>query len=85
MDVVASMLAVNQNCEVPFKQYMEQSGCDEQVACIIYDTFMIFAQKVATELNLPGISVRTSAAATLFAYSVVSRHDQQGFVHVLGN
>lgn len=85
VDIVSPILALNRNCKVPLRKYMDKLlDQDERVACVVYDTFMHFAQKVASELNLLGMSVRTSAAATLFAFSIIPRDDQPGFVHLHG-
>ncbi|XP_065621461.1 UDP-glycosyltransferase 76E1-like [Quercus suber] len=71
---MATITALNSNCEAPFQQYMEEmmkvEDPHDRVAGVVYDGFMHFAQVVANNLKLPGINVRTSAAATLLLFAV---------------
>ena len=71
---MAALLALNSNREAPFQQYMEEmmkvEDPHDRVAGVVYDGFMHFAQAVANNLKLPGINVRTSAAATLLLFAV---------------
>ena len=71
---MAALLALNGNLEAPFQQYMEEmmkvEDPHDQVAGVVYDGLMHFAQVVANNLKLPGINVRTSAAATLLLFAV---------------
>ena len=73
---MAALLALNSNREAPFQQYMEEmmkvEDPHDRVAGVVYDGFMHFAQAVANNLKLPGINVRTSAAATLLLFAVFS-------------
>lgn len=43
----------------------ENEGKRGKIRCIIYDVFMYFAQSVADQFKIPGISLRTSCAATI--------------------
>ncbi|XP_007016264.2 PREDICTED: UDP-glucose iridoid glucosyltransferase [Theobroma cacao] len=71
-DIASLMLSLNKNCAAPFQQCMKkilhQKDSHDHAAGILYDTLMYCAQTVADDLKLPGISVRTSAAATLLLY-----------------
>lgn len=87
-DFTAPVLALNRNCEAPFRQLLEEMKssmeADQLLAGVVYDGFMHFAQKVAGQLNVPGVSVRTSAAITLLAFSVVRSADHQGYISFQG-
>ncbi|GAV75063.1 UDPGT domain-containing protein, partial [Cephalotus follicularis] len=61
-----------------FRQIMQKEEEDDRITCIIYDSLMYFAQDVADSFKLPGISVRTSAAAMLLVMAVFRRPDEQG-------
>lgn len=83
-DFHSTMLAIHRNCQEPLRQFiqqtLEQKDPKDQVACIIYDAVMHFAQKVASQLNLPSINVRTSAAASMLAFAAFPRANEQGYV-----
>jgi hypothetical protein len=87
-DLAATISAINRNCEAPFQRYMEQileaEDPPDRVAGVIFDGFMHFAQRVANHLKLPGISVRTSAAASLFAFAVFRHPDGHGYIPFQG-
>ncbi|XWS53066.1 hypothetical protein CRYUN_Cryun11dG0125800 [Craigia yunnanensis] len=82
-DIPSLLLTVNKNCLAPFQQCMNQilheRDSNDYVAGILYDTLSYFAQSVADDLSLPGISVRTSAAATMLAFAVFPHPDGQGY------
>ncbi|GLU02288.1 hypothetical protein SLE2022_195420 [Rubroshorea leprosula] len=77
-------LALNRNCAAPFQNCMEQILLEkdpgENIAGIIYDTLMYFAQSVADHFKVLGISARTSAAATILAFSVFPRLHGEGYI-----
>ncbi|KAF3956640.1 hypothetical protein CMV_018252 [Castanea mollissima] len=82
---MAAISALNSNCEAPFQQYMEEmmkvEDPHDRVAGVVYDGFMHFAQAVANNLKLPGINVRTSAAATLLLFAVFpDAHRERGYI-----
>ncbi|XP_050244749.1 UDP-glucose iridoid glucosyltransferase-like [Quercus robur] len=82
---MAAISALNSNCEAPFQQYMEEmmkvEDPHDQVAGVVYEGFMHFAQAVANNLKLPGINVRTSAAATLLLFAVFpDAHHEKGYI-----
>jgi hypothetical protein len=87
-DFGAIISAINRSCEAPFQRYMEQilEGEDrhDRVAGVIYDGFMHFAQRVANHLKIPRITVRTSAAASLFAFAVSRHPDGHGYLPFQG-
>jgi hypothetical protein len=84
-DLAATISAINGSCEAPFQRYMEEAeDPDDRVAGVIYDGFMHFAQRVANHLKIPGISVRTSAAASLFAFAVFRHPDGHGYISFQG-
>ncbi|XWS28760.1 hypothetical protein CRYUN_Cryun25bG0098900 [Craigia yunnanensis] len=78
-DIANLMLSLNKNCAAPFQECMKkilhQKDSHEHISCILYDSLMYCAQTVADDLMLPGISVRTSAAATLLLYPVFPHLD----------
>ncbi|XVF05417.1 hypothetical protein REPUB_Repub05bG0170100 [Reevesia pubescens] len=83
-DFTTLLLTLNRNCLAPFQQYMnqillEKDSINDHVAGIIYDTLSYFAQSVADDLRLPGISVRTSAAASMLVFAVVPNPDGKGY------
>ncbi|XP_057994410.1 UDP-glycosyltransferase 76C3-like [Hevea brasiliensis] len=80
--------ALNKNCQVPFelcmKKMLEKEDSDDRISCIVYDGLMHFAQTVANNLKLRGISVRTTAAAAIFTNTVFPHPHQQGNISLLG-
>ncbi|TXG74212.1 hypothetical protein EZV62_002791 [Acer yangbiense] len=86
-DIISIVSALNKNCEAPFKQCIEQllkeDDHHDQISCIVYDGLMFFAQSVADHFKLPGISVRTSPAATILVYEVFPRLHEQGYISLL--
>lgn len=87
-DFATTFLAFNKNCEASFQQYMEKllevENPQDRVACVVYDGLMHFAQVVADRVKLPGISLRTSAAATLLAFAVFPHPQEQGYISFQG-
>ncbi|XP_030537372.1 UDP-glucose iridoid glucosyltransferase-like [Rhodamnia argentea] len=83
-DFHSTMIAIHRNCQEPLRRFilqtLEQNNPQGQVACIVYDAVMHFAQKVASQLNLPSINVRTSAAASMLAFAAFPRADEQGYI-----
>ncbi|XP_059429524.1 UDP-glycosyltransferase 76B1-like isoform X2 [Corylus avellana] len=86
-DIGATISAINRSCEAPFQRCLEQileaEDPHDRVAAVIYDGFMHFAQRVANHLKLTGISMRTIAAATLFAFAVSRHPDGHGYIPFL--
>ncbi|GAB4860069.1 hypothetical protein Ancab_011546 [Ancistrocladus abbreviatus] len=76
--LVASIPSFNNSCREPFQQSIQALMKEENggIICIIYDLLMYFAQSIADDLNLPSISLRTSAAITLFAFAFPQSLDQ---------
>ncbi|KZV24562.1 hypothetical protein F511_37526 [Dorcoceras hygrometricum] len=56
------ILAMNENCEVSFQDRMAQMLQKEEVGCVIHDSIMKFADKVANDLSIPSIVLGTSNA-----------------------
>ncbi|GLT37685.1 hypothetical protein SLA2020_119890 [Shorea laevis] len=82
-DFIGVALTLNRNRAAPLQNCVEQmflQNPDENIVGIIYDTVMFFAQSVADHLKVPGISVRTSAAATILAFSVFPSPHGEGYV-----
>ncbi|KAM7527719.1 hypothetical protein LguiB_031129 [Lonicera macranthoides] len=84
-NLIALGESINANCEAPFKksmaQMMEQpKEAYNQVACIIYDTLMHFAESVANHMNLPSIIFLTVSASAVFAYDSIPRLHAEGFI-----
>lgn len=79
--------ALNKNCEGPLTECIQQmlkaEDPQDQLSCIVYDSVMHFSQSVADHLKLPGISVRTGPAATMLAFAVCPRLDEQGYISFL--
>ncbi|CAK9147440.1 unnamed protein product [Ilex paraguariensis] len=77
-----SLLAINNNCKAPLQENLAQmvgkKAPNEQVSCIIYDSFMYFSKAVASHLNLPSILFRTSCALNLLAYHSILRLHAEG-------
>ncbi|KAJ0084012.1 hypothetical protein Patl1_31223 [Pistacia atlantica] len=86
-DLFGAISALNKNCEEPLKECIQKmlkaEDTHDRISCIIYDGLMYFAQSVADHLKLPGMSVRTSAAATVLAFAVFRRGDEQGYISFL--
>ncbi|XP_073142382.1 UDP-glucose iridoid glucosyltransferase-like [Henckelia pumila] len=53
---------MNTNCEAPFRDHMEQMLQKDEVGCVIHDSVMKFADKVANDLRIPNIVLATSNA-----------------------
>ncbi|XVF19960.1 hypothetical protein REPUB_Repub11eG0156400 [Reevesia pubescens] len=81
-DFMSLVLALNKNCATPFKKCLKQMLDEkllhphERIAGIIYDGLMYFAQTVADDLGLPGISMRPTAAAMLL-FAVIPQSEQE--------
>ncbi|KAM7527721.1 hypothetical protein LguiB_031131 [Lonicera macranthoides] len=89
-NLIALGASINANCEAPFKksmaQMMEQpKEAYNQVACIIYDTLMHFAESAANHMNLPSIILRTASASAVLAYDSIPRLHAEGFIPLQGN
>ncbi|KAL0460559.1 UNVERIFIED_CONTAM: UDP-glycosyltransferase 76E1 [Sesamum latifolium] len=53
------------------KMLAEEEVCGQLVACIVYDSFMKFADAVANRLKLPSIVLRTTTAAYMHSHNVM--------------
>ncbi|KAH9661679.1 UDP-glycosyltransferase 76B1 [Citrus sinensis] len=86
-DIFGIVSALNKNCEGPLTECIQQmlkaEDPQDRLSCIVYDSVMHFSQSVADHLKLPGISVRTGPAATMFAFAVCPRLDEQGYISFL--
>ncbi|GAV78329.1 LOW QUALITY PROTEIN: UDPGT domain-containing protein, partial [Cephalotus follicularis] len=84
VNFIGMLSTLNKNCVTSFEQcvnqMMQKEEEDDRITCIIYDSLMYFAQDVADSFKLPGISVRTSVAATLMVMAVFRRPDEQGYI-----
>ena len=87
-DILGIVSALNKNCERPLTECIQQmlkaEDPQDRLSCIVYDSVMHFSQSVADHLKLPGISVRTSPAATMLAFAVFPRLDEQGYISFIG-
>lgn len=76
-------LILNKNSAIPLQNIIEDmclKNPNEKLSGIIYDTIMYCAQSVADHFNVPGISLRTSAAAATLAYSIFPSTDGTGYI-----
>ncbi|XVF05421.1 hypothetical protein REPUB_Repub05bG0170600 [Reevesia pubescens] len=82
-DVANLMMSLNKNCAAPsqecMKKILHQKHSHDHIAGILYDSLMFCAQTVADDLRLPGITLRTSAAATLLLYPLFPQLDGKDF------
>ena len=87
-DLFGIVSALNKNCEGPLTECIQEmlkaEDPHDRISCIVYDSTMCFSQSVADHLKLPGISVRTSPAATMLAFAVFPRLHEQGYISFLG-
>ena len=62
------IIKLNKECEISFKKCLGQFLLQQQeeIACVIYDEFMYFAEAAAKEFNLPKVIFSTENA-TAFA------------------
>ncbi|GLU11515.1 hypothetical protein SLE2022_282540 [Rubroshorea leprosula] len=82
-DLEGIALTLNRNCAAPLLNFVEQmllQNPDENIVGIIYDTAVFFAQSVADHLKVPGIAVRTSAAARILAFPVFPSPHGEGYI-----
>ncbi|GLU11514.1 hypothetical protein SLE2022_282530 [Rubroshorea leprosula] len=82
-DLEGIAVTLNRNCAAPLLNSVEQmllQNPDENIVGIIYDTAAFFAQSVADHLKVPGIGVRTSAAATILAFPVFPSPHGDGYI-----
>ncbi|KAK4441095.1 UDP-glucose iridoid glucosyltransferase [Sesamum alatum] len=71
-NLVNAISVINTNCEAPFEEHMVQMVAEEeQVACIIYDSIVKFAEVVADRLKLPSIVLRNINAAYMHSHLVI--------------
>ncbi|KAJ9146731.1 hypothetical protein P3X46_028962 [Hevea brasiliensis] len=74
-DLLGDIKVLNKICQLPFElcmnKMLEKEDRDNPISCVIYDVLMHCAQTVANRLKLPGIALRTSAAATILSYFAV--------------
>ncbi|KAI3461549.1 hypothetical protein Pfo_018212 [Paulownia fortunei] len=72
LEIVA---AINTNCQEPLENFivklLEQQDLHGQIACIIYDSLMHFAEAVAHHLKLPSIFFRATTAVYMQSYYAV--------------
>ena len=82
-DVIGFITDLNTGCKSLFTEWlgqiMDQKEPGNQVACIIYDTLMYFAEAVASDMKIPSIVLRTSSASYLLAYHAIPRLKEEGF------
>lgn len=89
-DVAATLSALNNDSEQPFRRCMEDmvaatvDEANDRVACIVYDGMMYFAQGVADHLKLPAIFVRTGAAITLITFASLPHPQHHGSMSLQG-
>lgn len=82
-DVVALVLAIDNNCKQIFERSVEQlmeekKLVDEMISCIICDEHMSFAHDAADILKLPSIILRTTSAATSLARPALVKIKEEG-------
>ncbi|KAI3423696.1 uncharacterized protein J3R85_010910 [Psidium guajava] len=81
---VSLVLKLNVNCKTSFQKSLtslrERTDRQDEIACIIYDGLMYFAEEVARELKIPCITFRTCSAATTSTYSEYPRLQEEGYI-----
>ncbi|XP_030537374.1 UDP-glycosyltransferase 76E1-like [Rhodamnia argentea] len=81
---VSLVLKLNVNCKTSFQESLtrlrERTDWQEDIACIIYDGLMYFAEEVARELKIPCIIFRTCSAATSSLYNEYPQLQEEGFI-----
>ncbi|XP_030464349.2 UDP-glycosyltransferase 76E1-like [Syzygium oleosum] len=84
---ISTILKLNFNCKTSFQQSLtrlrEQTDCQDEIACIIYDSLMYFAEEVARELKVPCIIFRACSAANTLTYNEYPRLQEEGFIPLL--
>lgn len=85
-DLISLVLNINHNCKESLNQLIQQEDPHrKEIACIISDELMYFAEAVAANLKLPSIILRTTSAATALAWSAVLELKAQGLIPFQGN
>ncbi|XP_015873847.3 UDP-glucose iridoid glucosyltransferase [Ziziphus jujuba] len=80
-DLISLVLNINHNCKESLNQLIQQEDPHrKEIACIISDELMYFAEAVAANLKLPSIVLRTTSAATALAWSAVLELKAQGLI-----
>lgn len=83
-DFVSQILKLNVNCKASFHESLtrlrERTDRQDEIACIIYDGLMYFAEEVARELKIPCIVFRTCSAANTSTYNQYNRLQEEGFI-----
>jgi len=78
------VLQLNAKCKARFREclaeVMRQQGSDDEIACIIYDEFMFFAEEMPKDLNLPSIILRTSSASNFLARTALIQLKAEGHI-----
>ncbi|KAG2311979.1 hypothetical protein Bca52824_023536 [Brassica carinata] len=66
---------LNKECQVSFKDCLGQLLVQqrEEIACVIYDEFMYFAEAAAKEFNLPNVIFSTTSATAFVCRSVFDK------------
>lgn len=81
---VSLVLKLNVNCKTSFQESLtrlrERTDHQDEIACIIYDGLMYFAEEVARELKIPCIIFRTCSATTTSIYNEYPRLQEEGFI-----
>lgn len=87
-DFVSQILKLNVNCKASFHESLtrlrERTDRQDEIACIIYDGLMYFAEEVARELKIPCIVFRTCSAANTSTYNQYNRLQEEGFIPLQG-
>ncbi|WJZ88998.1 hypothetical protein VitviT2T_008249 [Vitis vinifera] len=80
------VLAANVNCESPLRECLaekqEQHG---DIACIIHDITMYFAEAVANHLKVPSINLVTSNVSTTIAHNAFPSLLEKGHIPLQGS
>ncbi|TVU25602.1 hypothetical protein EJB05_28104, partial [Eragrostis curvula] len=86
-EVAPFVLALNENCAVPFREYVAGAMRDEvaagaRVACVVADVDWFAPLAAARELGVPALALMTSSAARFRLYLAFQRLEDKGYLPV---
>lgn len=86
-NAVDLVLGINVNCKLSFQESLanhrltlNRQDVEKEIACMISDELMYFAEAVANNLKLPSIILRTGSAATFLARCALLELKEQGLI-----
>ncbi|KAK3126745.1 hypothetical protein QOZ80_7AG0561670 [Eleusine coracana subsp. coracana] len=82
-DIVTQLLALNAACEAPFRTALASLlQCEHEVACVVVDGQCYAALRVAAQLGVPALALRTDSAATFRCMLEFPRVRDAGYVPI---